>query len=251
MDERELAQLFEAAADDAPPSRFGHADVVVASRRATQRRRAGIAAGSVFAVAVLAGGVALGGDLFAGRDTAERATAGSAIESDQQAPGGGRADSAPPQQRQQSELSAPGEAAAQPGKAVPWPGPWDDFRASCGEADRELAQALARELPAADTTAAGPVPDACPPGVRAVAVPVADGDATGSIYLVLGPVDAPLAAAATGQPVEREQDGASGYQHRTASGRLLLVLSVPAVDGEQPPFAAAAAALAERIGSEF
>lgn len=250
MDERELAQLFEAAADDAPPSRFGHADVVVASRRATQRRRAGIAAGSVFAVAVLAGGVALGGGLFAGRDNAERATAGSAIESDQQAPGGGQADSAPPQ-RQPSELSVPGEAAL-PGKAVPWPGLSDSAAsASCGEADRELAQALARELPAADTTAAGPVPDACPPGVRAVAVPVADGDATGSIYLVLGPVDAPLTAATTGQPVEREQDGASGYQHRTASGRLLLVLSVPSVDGEQPPFAADAAALAERIGSEF
>lgn len=250
MDERELAQLFEAAADDAPPSRFGHADVVAASRRATQRRRAGIAAGSVFAVAVLAGGVALGDGLFTSRDTAEQATAGSAAENDQQVPGGGQADSAP-QRRQPSELSAPGEAAP-PGKTVPWPGLGDGAaRAGCGEADGELARALATELTAADATAAGPVPEACPPGARAVAVPVVDGARVGSIYLVLGPVDAALAAASTGQPVEREQDGASGYQRRTASGRLLLVLSVPAVDGEQPPFAADAAALAERIGSKF
>jgi len=266
VDERQLAELFQAAADGGPPARFSHTDVVVASRRATARRRAGIAGAAAFGVAVLLGGALIGGyaNLFGGSRGSELSAAGgmaepsaqSQVESDRQ----GRAEA--PAQQQPGELglpptasqqqpglpAAPSQGPGESGKVVPWPGLGDgDARAGCGQADRELAEALAARLPAADQARAVAVPDRCPPQARAVAVPVVDGDAAGWIYLVLAPVrgDGPPDAALT------RSDGAVGYQRLAPSGKVLVVLSVPRPGGGRAPFAADTPRLAEELGSRY
>jgi hypothetical protein len=264
VDERQLAELFQAAADGGPPARFGHTDVVMASRRAT-RRRAGIVGAATLVVAVLLGGVLIGNALFGGQRGAEMQAAGSAsepsaqpqIESDQQGraaepsqerPGGPGAPAAPSQGPGGLDVPAPSQATGESGKVVPWPGLRDgDARAACGPPDRELAEALAAQLPAAGQAPAEAVPDGCPPQARAVAVPVVDGAAAGWIYLVLAPVlgdgppDAPL----------KRADGAVGYQRLVQSGSVLVVLSVPRFDGGQAPFAADTPRLAEALGSRY
>jgi hypothetical protein len=267
VDERQLAELFRAAADGGPPARFGHGDVVTASRRATMRRRAGIAGATTLGVAVLLGAVLTGNALFGGPRGSDMSAASPEqplSESDRQ----GRADAQP--QQQPGELGvpaspsggpgvpaspspglsvpAPSQGTGKSGKVVPWPGLGDgDARAGCGPADRELAEALAARLPAVDPALAVAVPDSCPPQARAVAVPVADADAAGWIYLVLAPVrgDGP-----PDRPLKRA-DGAVGYQWLAPSGRVLVVLSVPRVDGGRPPFASDIPRIAEELGSRY
>lgn len=267
VDERQLAELFQAAADGGPPARFSHTDVVVASKRATTHRRGGIAA--TLGVVVLLGAVLTGNALFGGSQISDMSTAGSAaspeqpqIESDRQ----GRADAQPqeqpndaappqptgaPSQQQPGGLglpASPPQGTDASGKVVPWPGLRDgDARAWCGQADRDLAQALAAQLPAADEALAVAVPDGCPPQARAVAVPVADADTDGWIYLVLAPVrgDGPA-----DHPLKRA-DGAVGYQRLARSGLVLVVLSVPQADGGRAPFASAVPRIAEELGLRY
>lgn len=251
VDERQLAQLFQTAADDGPPASFGHSDVVAASHRETRRRRTRIAGGSALVVAVLLGGVAVGNNLLGGPRNAETTSAGGMADSTPQSAEVERGEQVPAEQLP-GQLSSPDsqtQGADKAGKIIPWPGlAADGARAGCGPADRELADALAAQLPAAGQSAPMAVPDACPPEARAVAVPVSEDGADGWIYLVLAPVrgDGPA-----DQPVERAADGALGFQRLTPSGRVLVVLSVPAVDNGQPPFAADTMILAEEIGSKF
>ena len=266
VDERQLAELFQAAADGGPPARFSHTDVVVASRRAAARRRAGIVGAATLGVAVLMGALLIGNALFGARQGGDMTAVGGAaepptrpqVESDRQGPA-----DAPAQKQQPGELGLPASPSQETpglglpslspgtresGKVVPWPGLGDgDAHAGCGPADRELAEALAARLHAADQTRAVPVPDGCPPEARAVAVPVTDADAAGWIYLVLapvrgdGPADAPL----------KRADGAVGYQWLAPSGKVLVVLSVPQADGGRAPFAADIPRLAEELGSRY
>jgi hypothetical protein len=254
VDERQLVELFQAAADGGPPARFDHSDVVTASRRATVRRRAGIAGGATLGVAALLGAVLVGNALLGGPEGGELAASGSVAESSAESvppqinsDRDGRAE-APPQASELNIPGAPSQGTGESGKVVPWPGLGDhDARAGCGPADRVLAQALAARLPAAETARAVAVPDRCPPDARAVAVPVEDGDSAGWIYLVLAPVrgDGPA-----DRPLERA-DGALGYQWLARSGRVLVVLSVPQADGGRPPFALDTPRLAEELGSRF
>ena len=253
MDERQLAELFRDAADGGPPAGFGHADVVAASRRATARRRMAIAGGSAVGMVVLVGSIVVGGgflrDADRGGSAEQAATAGgagapSALEDQQGSTLGPLA--APPSTA--VDKSVPEANAEQgrtaSGKVVPWPGLRDDdARAGCGPVDRELADVLISELPATPTGQAQPVPDQCPIGARAAAVPV-DG---GAIYVVLGPVrgDGP-----PDQVVKRD-DGAIGYQVYTTKGMLVLVLSVPTVTGGPAPYADQTQRIAELIAQRY
>jgi hypothetical protein len=263
VDERQLAELFRAAADGGPPARFSHSDVVTTSRRITTRRRAGIAGAATFGVAVLLGAVLTGNALFGGPERDDLTAAGSPAESPAQprmeSDGQGQAEAPPPKQappeptppEQASGLgvpASPSQGTGESGKVVPWPGLGDDdARAGCGQADRELAEALAAQLPAADQARAVAVPDRCPPDARAVAVPVEDAAAAGWIYLVLAPVrgDGP-----PDRPLERA-DGALGYQRLARSGLVLVVLSVPRVEGGPAPFASDLSRVAENLGLRY
>lgn len=262
MDERQLAELFRDAADDGPAARFGHAEVVAASHRATARRRMAMAGGSALGIMVLVGGIVVGSGYFrdtsSGGGTQSAATAGGARE-EPQVLSDQRNQSVPP-----GELAAPSSAGADKdvpdgtgeqgpassGKVVPWPGLRDDVaRAGCGPVDRELADALVSELPAITGSAVTtrgesvPVPDGCPPDARAAAVPV-DG---GSLYVVLAPVrgDGP-----TEQFIGRE-DGALGFSVYTPKGAVLVVLSVPEVAGAEAPYGPVVRELALNLAQRY
>lgn len=255
MDEQRLAELFRDATDGAPPASFGHADVLAASRQATARHRMAVA-GSAVAIAGLVGSIVIGGGYLrhTSRGGYDAATAGGAAVAS--APSG-------PQVQEDQPGQAPGPLAAPPsavdkngpeahaeqgrnasGKVVPWPGLRDDdARAGCGPVDRELADALISELPATPSGPAVAVPDGCPPGARAAALPVPGG----TVYVVLAPVagDGPA-----DQPVRRD-DGAYGYFVYTPKGRVLLVLSVPAAGGSIAPYADRTQTLAEHLAPRY
>jgi hypothetical protein len=264
VDERQLAELFRAAADGGPPARFSHSDVVTTSRRVTTRRRARIAGAATFGVAVLLGVVLIGNALFGrGQDGGDMTTAGGSAESpaQPQMESDRQGHAEPPPREQPGGLGLPASPPSGPpppgtasqgtgesGKDIPWPGLRDgDARAGCGQADHELARALAAQLPAADRDRAVAVPDRCPPQARAVAVPVEDAGAAGWIYLVLAPVrgDGPA-----DHSLERA-DGAFGYQRLARSGMVLVVLSVPRADGGRAPFASDIPRIAEELGSRY
>lgn len=257
MDERQLAELFRDAADGGPAAGFAHADVVAASHRATARRRMALAGGSALGMVALVGGILIGGgyirDTGGGADSA--ATAGSAQEQsvleDQRGRSlvpGEAAPSAPADKDVPDVTREQGPASS--GKVVPWPGLRDDVaRAGCGPADRELADALVSEFPAATGAElrtrghAVPVPDGCPPEPRAAALPV-DG---GHLYVVLAPV---LGDGPTEMFVGRE-DGAIGFAVYTPKGLVLVVLSVPEVSGGEAPYAVNVQALATQLATRF
>jgi len=256
VDERQLAELFRDAADGGPSAGFGHADVVAASHRATDRRRRAIASGSALAIAVLVGSIVVGGGFLRGSDRgAEMASTGGSggagqpgtlMPGDQQGqpPAGPLA--VPPStavDKNGPEANAEQGRAAS-GKVVPWPGLRDDdARAGCGPVDRELADALVGEFPATPNTQPVAVPDGCPPLARAAALPV-DG---GVIYAVLAP------ARGDGPPdqVVTRDDGAFGYAVYTSHGSVLLVLSVPGTPGGTAPYADRTEAAAEKIAQRY
>jgi hypothetical protein len=208
VDEQRIAELFRAAAGEPPPPSFGSDDVIAAARRASARRRTAVAGGTLLGVAVLAGGVLAGGQLLpAGTPSAGQA--------------------AP-----QAGVPSPGDVHP---FALPEPGPRSlpvgGAQASCGPVDATLAgelTALLAERHIGLDGPAGPVPEACPPGSRAVAVPVPGGTLEALVVPVAG----------QGEPVDiTRPDGGRGYAVTLADGRGVTVISLPGVPGEQPPFA--------------
>ncbi len=163
MDETKLNQLFADAVGRPPKASFDTGDVVGASRRATARRRSALAGGSLLGVAVLAGGIWLGGDVLRPANDAPAAL--------QPAPEVG------------DRMLAPELMTAPPGV---------DTAPECGAVDAELAAALATALDTSSTAGpAVPLPEACPSGTRAAGLLVPGG----TVYALLGPAAPGLGAA--------------------------------------------------------
>jgi hypothetical protein len=170
MDEDRLTEVFREAADraghTAPPAGFDHADVLAGSARATRRahhRRMGAVAAAVLVVA--AGGLISAEVLHT--------TSSTAAAPDATPPGTMRSEDAP-------------GAAAGPSSA--------GKRAagdSCAVADPELFAQLGELLPAVRGATPRPLGDNtyCPDGGRGVEVDVNDGDARGTLRVLLSPPD--------------------------------------------------------------
>jgi hypothetical protein len=260
VDERQLSELFRDAAEGGPPASFGHAEVVARSRRITARRRMAVA-GSALGLVLVAGGVAVGGGYLRGVDsgvdsgTGQAASAGAAQQQREAAPPNTYA----PPQDQAGQLAVPATPApgkgdlaagaeqgrASSGKVFPWPGQQSDGNqiGSCGPVDADLAAALTGELPAGVGATPAAVPDGCPEGARAAAVPVPGG----ALYVVLAPA---ADNAPSDGPLSR-QDGAVGQAVRTRAGLVLAVLSVPTADGGPAPYADQVSALATKLAQRF
>ncbi|MGH3775101.1 MAG: hypothetical protein ACRDRR_05085 [Pseudonocardiaceae bacterium] len=196
MDEQRLGQAFRDAVEELPPASFGHDDVVAASRRATTRRRSMLAGGTLLGVAVLAGGLVAGGLV-----------------------GGGEG---PP---------TPGNAALAPGGREADPGTLSTLDAPrCGPVDAELVAGLTSLLANRGNAASGPasaVPEQCPAGSRAAAVPVTGG----VLYVLLIPLAEP-APEQFARP-----DGARVSSTTLEDGRTLAVISMPGTPGQPAPLA--------------
>ncbi|MBM7770786.1 hypothetical protein JOD54_000990 [Actinokineospora baliensis] len=233
MDERKISEVFNAAVGDVPPPSFERGDVLARSARLT-RKRNGLIAGSALGLAVLVGGIATGVALWSGptgesgNDSAAPAPAtvagGNTNRPLNEVPG-----DSPRSLESNSPLSPPKQGGATDGDAGP--------RASgtpggCGAADRELAAALAGELPSAVSTSdAKPSPLGCPAGGRSAAFEIADGPRKGLVSIMLTPsgVDQMLA------PPWADRSGAQGAVIKTASGATLVLSVEPAAGSAAPP----------------
>ncbi|QFZ23740.1 hypothetical protein [Saccharothrix syringae] len=251
MDEQKLAELFRDAARDAPPASFDVAGVRSASARADARRRSTIALGATLAAVLLVGG---GVAATLAPDTAsDTAAAGSAEggSSPNVTPFGTpeAADVAP-------EDAAPGRTGGPPPKSLPEDTPTQGGEPSgsagrsttgstppgCVEVDRELADALASELPVARDLIPAPAAARCPAGARGASFLLRDGAVTGTVSVVLTPA---------GALPPSFDEGTLSETAAASGGRELHVLATPAAGAGEVPFAGELPSLAQRLAERF
>ncbi|MEU5258282.1 hypothetical protein [Amycolatopsis sp. NPDC021455] len=232
MDEQELRSLFSAVPGDAPEPTFSQDDVVRESRRQTVRHRNRITAGVSAAVLVVAGFGAYG--LLSG-GTPQSMTSAQDSGAAAGQPGDGP-------MRPQVEGESPNFSSA-----VPQQGGTSDGRtgrlaegaSGCDQVDRELAIALAGELPGhvSDTQA---VPGgACSTAARSAGFPVPGGEIAAAVY-------------PKGIPVARkfQPAGTVTAQVSTASGGALVLVSVPSA-GAAAPLAGRVERIAHDLAPQF
>ena len=174
MDEPRLTELFRDAADsaghNAPPASFSHEDVVAGSRRAQQRARR-LQTG---AIAVVLVGLAGAGVVSTGVFNTSRA---------------GSTTLAQPAPAASPEATTEGAPGADSRAAAPFGARKRDARGSCAAPDGALFDQLAELVPAVRGATPRPVSDEayCPAGARGVEVDVTDGNAHGTLRVLLSP----------------------------------------------------------------
>lgn len=236
MDERKLSELLRDAVADAPAPTFDQNDVVRASERQRLRQRNRILSGSALGVALMAGATALSVALWTAAHSADRSDAAEGVaapgnestapyelneekdaEARAQSDGGGGDPNSSPESRKQGRT--PGEDAGPAG-----PG---STSSRCEQADRELAAALAGELPAA-ALSEQPLPTAylCGQSDTSVTYDLPDG----SVVATLVP---PNSMSAIGQ--EPGTELARADAPAPDGSTVVIVSTAPA--GGTPPYA--------------
>ncbi|RKT51599.1 hypothetical protein [Saccharothrix australiensis] len=252
MDERRIAELFRAAAGDAPPASFDVGNVRSASARATARRRSRVALGSTLAAVLVFGGALVSADLLGRPDHGNTTSAGSAQppESPNLTP------FAVPEPREGEQRAEVVPSGGQPPESIPEDPstqgdgtsgttgrPTTGGASGCQEVDRELAVALADELPAAEGLQPSHAVANCPSGARGAAYLVRDDrGVTGLVSVVLVP---PGEGAPASTAVAESRGPA-----RSGAGTVHL-LSEPAQGATSGPFEAELPGLAERVASRL
>lgn len=249
MDEQKLAELFRDATRDAPPASFDVAGVRSASARATARRRSAIALGSTMAVVLLFGGVIVTVDRG---PEEESAVAGSLLDASSpnvttfSAPGPGLA-----QKEASPDLSGglppksipedPSTQGDEPSGSVGRPSA-DSAQRGCVEVDRELAVALADELPVARGLQPSLPSANCPVGARGAGYLLRDGGVYGTLSVVIAP---PGTSGLVPDESVRHQSA------KTSTGDELYVLSEPEEGSSVAPFAGELSTLARDLAARF
>lgn len=239
MDERELEKLFRDAPGEPPPPSFGLSDIEAGSRRATARHRMRVATAGTFAALVLAGGgFAAAGLLSGDNDTesaaqphsaSDSASAGQLGEQRERLESGDSMHAEEYSSKQGDEHSRNSDAGVAGAER-------------CEEADRQLATALAGELPVdpdSEEPLVGFLP--CEAGVRRAAHHVTTGDAAGTISVAVIPEGVAFRMA--------DRGGSVLVESRARSGRTVLVLSTPD-KGSSPPFASDLQRVADAIAAQ-
>ncbi|MCT2585994.1 hypothetical protein [Actinophytocola gossypii] len=247
MDERKLTELLRDAVADAPPPTFDRDDVARESGRQLRRRNRALT-GSAFGVAILAGIGALGVALWTGPGSMETTGAESpaaASGNENAAPyelpeEGGRGDaetqrgddqSSSPESRKQGRSSDEEAGPIGPGSTP----------SGCEQADRELAAALAGELPAAANVEAEDGRVECVDTATKVTFQVPGGTVTG--WLV-PPGEVVTLEPPPGWEVRRAST-------TTADGDTVIVASADPADSVDPPYADQLEEWVERIALKF
>lgn len=231
MDEKRLSELLKDAVVETPPPTFTASDVARESDRQRVRHRNGLLAGSAFGVAVLAGATALGVALWTGPGSSSDAAGAESIASS------GNGNAAPYElPDEDNNAAAPTERGAEDFPSeTPKQGGYPDGNggpagptgtpSGCEQVDRELAAALAGELPAAANIKiadAEPVAVSCPEGATGAAYDVPGG----RITVLVVPSSVIMATKEPGVLADVPTDG----------GRRVIVLSEPAAAGDSAPF---------------
>ncbi|MCP2166169.1 hypothetical protein [Goodfellowiella coeruleoviolacea] len=251
MDEHDLAELFRDAVRDTPPASFDEHDVAAAARRATARQRTRVLVGSGAVVLALLGVGVVGYGLTARQHTA---TSTMTVAEDQSSAGRSTTTAelgplnAPAPQNTDSDGTLENRRSGPPPKSIPESsskqGDENTGSASrsagstptgCGQVDRELAVALANELPVDPATVPAPVAGSCPAGARAASYLVRDGGTTGVVSVVVVPATADATAPRT--PELPSTNGSARATVHTGSGGQLTVVSQPQAGSTSAPFA--------------
>ncbi|GAB3702507.1 hypothetical protein GCM10027598_00760 [Amycolatopsis oliviviridis] len=216
MDENELKALFRDAPGDSPSPTFDTADVVRASKRATARRRNGIAVACSVVVLVLAG-VGMFGVL--GGTELQMGTAANSGDEAASAGQPGAASARPLDSGESSNFSNPppqqgGDGPEKTGRMSA------EGTYGCDQVDRELATALAGELPVPVDVAKSTPGDICSTGARSAGFQVPGGAVSAAVY--------PAGASVPAMPA-----GAAEARRTTAKGSLVIVVSLG--DGSGKP----------------
>lgn len=248
--------LFANAVRDAPSASFSADDVTAASARVSARRRKTTIAGCTLGVVVLVGGVVTSVAMFGHTGGERSVAAGQASLSASASTTSMRPfDAAPGETREKlrphsgassgadENHDLPGGSSKQGDGSTGNTGPRAGApRPGCAKADRELATALAGELPAAPRMGplAAKVP--CPVGSRAAAYAVRDDGLTGTVSVLLLPASAPTLP---------QLPGASTSIATTRSGDSLLVSSTPDSPLLAAPLGAEVPKIAHALANQF
>ncbi|MEC3977067.1 hypothetical protein [Amycolatopsis sp. H20-H5] len=236
MDERELESLFADLPGEPPAATFGKGDVLTASKRATQRSRNRVILACSAFVLVLGGvGVATaisgtsGGDLST---AAAPAGAPFSVQGEQPGTGAGR-----PQ-----DTGFPATPPQQGGDETGKTGPRAEGASGCEKGDRELATALAGELPVPVSTAVTvPGPGrACSTGARTAGFPVPGGT-----------MDITLFKPGASVPFKPPPRGTASSSSATPNGGMLQIQSTPDPGSATAPFAEKLAPIAQALAPRF
>jgi hypothetical protein len=257
MDEKKLQKIFRDAVPEAPPPSFKIGDVRSESGRQRVRHRNALLGGSALGIALLTGAAVLGVALWRGTDSNETAGAagapmidsssGNAGKSSSEVPNGDqspRAASGGTEQDKSFPTEPPKQGGTPTGNAGPQ-GPGSTLN-GCGQADRELAAALAGELPAA---AQNPVNAnaVCPSGSRAFAFQLTDGGKSGLVTVVLVPPGAKVDYPVTGSP----QGAVVGTGDIKKDGRRVYVITEPADGSTAAPLDDRVQQIAEKAAAKL
>ncbi|MCO1579679.1 hypothetical protein M8C13_28400 [Crossiella sp. SN42] len=247
MDEHKLADAFRDAVREVPPPSFNEQDVVTASHRASARQRKLVLSGSTFGVALLVGGTLVVTNLLGPGQTPNTASSGELTAE-------GSVFGVPPQDNSTGGQAGPGTDRAQP-KTSSEPSKQGDGSAStgpsiggtegCGMADRELAAALAVELPAVAALTPEQAPaELCPQGSRGFALKTPEGTLTVSLGQDSG-------LSRDGGRADSGPGGAQSYTAITTHGAPLTIHSLPRKPGGKPPFAGELERLAKKLSDKY
>jgi hypothetical protein len=235
MDEKRLAELLNEAVADTPPPTFTHTDVTRESERQRVRHRKGLLTGSAFGVAVLAGATALGVALWTGPGSSSNVTSAESAASDgngnaapYELPDEDNEAAAPTERGGQGDFPSEGPKQGGPSTGNGGPAGSASTPSGCEQADRELAAALAGELPAAANIQSSDALAAvlpCPTGGRGATLVLPDGQIT-----VL------LTPPGSMEGIDMTAAGGAQASARTGSGAQVFVVSMPSSPGGSVPY---------------
>lgn len=243
MDDRELGDLLRRAVpQQLPAARFDHAKVLAAAERARTRRGAMLLGGVVAALVLVAGGgvvvavnrgVSGGGDTVAasagasrpGEPRAGEPSAGEPSAGAQSVPGGAqvRPFDALPEDPQPSGVLPPALQPPPPSVGV------------CGPVDRSVYAALVQVFPELSAQQPFPLAQDCPAGTTGAGVLLTDRGVVGRVEVLVGPAEVPSA----------DRTGVA----RSADGRTVTVVSVPAAGATAGPYAAGLNEVAAQVAA--
>jgi hypothetical protein len=242
VDESELQTLFRSAPGDPPPPRFTAGDVTAASARATVRRRTALSAAAACVVLVLTGfGVAT--VLRGGGEQQNASAPGVHTNSELSAKGQPGAAPGRPPNAATPQQGFPSTSPKQGGEGSGENGPRAESTSGCDKVDRELATALAGELPV--TVLPQPSPGrVCTADSRAAGFEVRDGARSGLVSVTV------LAPGVT-MSFPPQPAGAVDLPQRSKSGGTVWVFSTPDTGTTEAPFASQLPRIAADLAARY
>jgi hypothetical protein len=240
MDDRELETLFTAAPGDPPPATFTANQVVAASKRAQAKRRSTIMAACGALIVVFGGFGVFAAFTSPGSGTPNTASSAGDAQVSAQSGVAGQPLGIPERPPTGDKQGFPPQSPMQGGDEAGKDGPRVESASGCDKVDRELATALAGELPGTVSVDGASPSHLCPTGSRSAGFRV-DG---GFVSITLAPSGMALTLADV-------IPGTKIVEQTAVSGGTIWLLSIPDSGSAPPPFADDVDRIARTVASQF